>query len=66
MPDTVNPAATRSETFWLATYFVASFVYRILLLVGILLLVSHWFFVIGIILAIVFMIYTRVYRLEES
>jgi putative peptide zinc metalloprotease protein len=35
---------------------VASFLYRILLLVGILLLVSRWFFVIGVLLAVAFAI----------
>lgn len=56
VPNAVNPAETRTETFWLAFYFVASFIYRILLLVGILLLVSRWFFIIGILLAIGFFI----------
>ncbi|TLD71940.1 peptidase M50 [Phragmitibacter flavus] len=56
VPNTANPAETRVETFWLTFYFVASFIYRILLLVGILLLVSGWFFIIGILLAIGFFV----------
>lgn len=54
LPDAVNPSDSKSETFWLVFYFVAAFIYRVILLVGILLVVSHWFFVIGIILAISF------------
>lgn len=54
LPNSTNPADTKTETFWLVFYFVAAFIYRILLLVGILLLVSHWFFVIGMLLAIGF------------
>lgn len=54
LPSSTNPADTKTETFWLVFYFVAAFIYRILLLVGILLLVSHWFFVIGMLLAVGF------------
>jgi putative peptide zinc metalloprotease protein len=50
----VNPAGSRAETSWLVFYFVAAFIYRVVLLTGILLIVSHWFFVIGMILAVVF------------
>lgn len=54
LPTAKNPASSTSETFWLVFYFVAAFLYRIVLLTGILLVVSHWFFVIGIVLAVVF------------
>ncbi|MEZ0273936.1 MAG: peptidase M50 [Roseimicrobium sp.] len=54
LPNATNPAETQTETFWLVAYFLASFIYRILLLVGILLLVSKWFFIVGILLAVGF------------
>lgn len=54
LPTAVNPAETRTETFWLVFYFFAAFFYRILLLTGIVLLVSHWFYLIGVLLAFVF------------
>ncbi len=54
LPNSVNPAETKTETCWLVFYFVAAFIYRIILLTGILLLVSHWFYGIGVILAVVF------------
>lgn len=50
----VNPAESRREAWWLAVYFVASVVYRTIILVGILLVVSVHFLVLGIILAVVF------------
>tara|TARA_R110000850_G_scaffold131791_9_gene252768 strand:- start:1234 stop:3387 length:2154 start_codon:yes stop_codon:yes gene_type:complete len=54
LPKSVNPAETNTETSWLVFYFVAAFIYRIILLTGILLLVSHWFYAVGVILAVVF------------
>ena len=54
LPHAVNPAQTKTETFWLVFYFVAAFIYRVLLLFGILLLVSKWFYFIGVLLAVVF------------
>jgi putative peptide zinc metalloprotease protein len=54
LPTAVNPAETRTETFWLVFYFICVFIYRIFLLVGIVLLVSKWFFFIGVLLAVTF------------
>ena len=50
----VNPAETRREAWWLAVYFVASFLYRALILLGILLVVSLKYLAVGILLAVVF------------
>lgn len=53
--DTIeNPAETRRETWGLATYFVAAFLYRTTLLIGILLFISKRFLIVGMILALVF------------
>jgi putative peptide zinc metalloprotease protein len=49
-----NPAETKREGWWLVVYFVASFIYRILILVGILLMISLHYLVFGMILAVVF------------
>jgi putative peptide zinc metalloprotease protein len=56
LPSAVNPADTRLETVSLAAYFVAAFVYRIVILFGILLFISHWFFIVGVVLAVGFAI----------
>jgi len=50
----VNPAESRREGWWLAVYFVASVTYRTMILVGILLLVSLHFMVLGMLLAVIF------------
>lgn len=54
LPGVENPAATKRETWGLAIYFFAAFIYRTLLLIGILLFVSQQYLIFGIILALVF------------
>lgn len=50
----VNPAEDRREAVWFTTYFFASAIYRTLILVGILLVISVHYLVFGVILALVF------------
>ena len=50
----VNPAESRREGWWLAVYHVASFCYRMAMMVGILLVVSLHYLVFGLILAVGF------------
>jgi len=47
-----NPAHTRGERFWLPTYGVASFAYRVIICVGILLFVADKAFFVGAVLAL--------------
>jgi len=47
-----NPAHTRGEKFWLFTYAVASFIYRIFVCIAILLFVASRLFFVGVILAL--------------
>jgi putative peptide zinc metalloprotease protein len=47
-----NPAHTAGERFWLPTYGVASFIYRIIICVGILLFVADKAFFVGALLAL--------------
>ena len=50
----VNPAESRREGWWLAVYFVASLVYRTMVLLGILLVISLHYLAFGLLLAVVF------------
>lgn len=50
--DVQSPASARGEPFWLFTYAIASFCYRIFIVTVIALFVATRFFVIGVILAI--------------
>jgi putative peptide zinc metalloprotease protein len=45
------PDESRSEKYWLASYTVASWVYRVLLTIGIILFVAAEFFIFGVLLA---------------
>ncbi len=49
-----NPAESRREAFWFTSYFFASIIYRTLILVGILLVISVHYLVFGVILALIF------------
>jgi putative peptide zinc metalloprotease protein len=49
-----NPAESKREAWWLGIYYVASFCYRMVMMVGILLVVSLHYLVLGVILALVF------------
>lgn len=51
-----NPAETKRETWGLATYYVTAFIYRTVLLLAILLFISKQFFILGVILALVFLV----------
>jgi putative peptide zinc metalloprotease protein len=50
----VNPAESRREGWWLAVYFLTSVIYRTIIMVGILLVVSLHFLVFGMLLAVGF------------
>ncbi len=52
IPDTLSPADTPGEAFWLALYGPAAFVYRILVALRIALFIAAKFFVIGVLLAL--------------
>lgn len=47
-----SPARTGTEAAWLATYAMASFLYRVLVTVGIVLLVASKYFFVGVLLAL--------------
>ena len=48
------PASSRSEATWMTVYFIASWIYRIFLLIGILFFVSKQWLIAGLIIAAVF------------
>ena len=50
--NTPAPANTQSERIWFVSYAVASFIYRILILVGIILFIASKFFFIGVLVAL--------------
>ncbi|MDB6138221.1 MAG: peptidase, partial [Verrucomicrobiaceae bacterium] len=49
-----SPGETRTESLWLTTYFIASWFYRLVMMIGILLVVSQHYMVLGVILAVLF------------
>lgn len=48
------PARSRGEASWMTVYFIASWIYRIFLLIGILFFVSKQWLIVGLLIALVF------------
>ena len=48
-----NPSSSNLESFWLLSYAISSYVYRIIIAIGVIIYVSDQFFIIGIIMAII-------------
>jgi putative peptide zinc metalloprotease protein len=50
--DAVRPHATRGEAIWFVSYGICSFIYRVLVIVGIILFIASRFFFVGVVLAL--------------
>ena len=54
LPTVTSPAESKTESWWLTVYFVASFCYRTAMMIGILIVVSLHYMVLGMVLAVAF------------